>query len=527
MTKTALIYPHQLFADHPALHGVGQAVLVEEPLFFTQYAFHRQKIAYHRATMKLYAERLRRHGMTVRYVEAADLEDSGQLAAMLAKWNIRHVTYVDPCDDWLEQRLDAALAKHRIEATVLEDPAFLTPRSVLDDFTRDKRKLFFTEFYIAQRKRLGLLLDDAGKPLGGQWSFDPENRKKLPKGVVVPPSMLDTAGTSAATTSAATTSAAGTSATATSAAATDAAREALDYVRRSFPNAVGDGQSLPYPLDHAAAEKWLRDFIAVRLPAFGDYEDAISQRHTQLFHSVLTPMLNIGLLTPRQIYEAACDRAADSMAAFQRDVADADVPLNSLEGFVRQVIGWREFVRLVYRWRGRRQRTRNFWGLSRSMPAAFYDGTTGIEPVDHVIRQVLRTGYCHHIERLMILGNFLLLCDIAPDAVYQWFMELFIDAYDWVMVPNVYGMSQFADGGLMTTKPYISGSAYVLKMSDFAKGPWCPIWDALYWRFIDRQSDFFRSNPRMAVMVKMKEKLGAKMAAHHTVADRFLSRLDR
>jgi deoxyribodipyrimidine photolyase-related protein len=523
MTTAALIYPHQLFADHPALANVGTAVLVEDPLFFTQYAFHRQKLAYHRATMKLYAERLRRRSVTVRYVDAAQLIDSGSLARLLADWNIRSAIFVDPCDDWLEQRLTAALAQQNIAATMLEDPAFLTPRRVLDDFTRDKRKLFFTEFYIAQRKRLGLLLDDDGKPLGGQWSFDPENRKKLPKGVAVPPSVLDTSlelagaathGPAASVGSRAKGRAARES-SATEGTSSETVREALDYVRRAFPRAIGNGESLPYPLDHAAAASWLRDFIAVRLPSFGDYEDAISQRHAQLFHSVLTPMLNIGLITPRQVFEAACERAAER----------GDVPLNSLEGFVRQVIGWREYVRLVYRWRGRRQRTRNFWGLERAMPAAFYDGTTGIEPVDHVIRQVLRTGYCHHIERLMILGNLLLLCDVSPDAVYQWFMELFIDAYDWVMVPNVYGMSQFADGGLMTTKPYISGSAYVLKMSDFTKGPWCPVWDALYWRFIDRQSDFFRSNPRMAVMVKMKEKLGAKMAEHHRVADRFLSRL--
>lgn len=550
MNRAALIYPHQLFADHPALADAGEAVLIEEPLFFTQYAFHRQKLAYHRATMRVYAERLRKQGVQVRYVEAAELADTGQIAPLLARWKIRQVTFVDPCDDWLEQRLTVALAEHGIKATMLEDPAFLTPRKLLDDFTRDKRKLFFTEFYIAQRKRLGLLLDPSGKPLGGQWSFDPENRKKLPKGVAVPPSILDAKLGSALPGSALSSSAklggasvarsnvprgatapralargtaAAAEASTNSAVPADAAREALDYVRHSFPKTLGHGDSLPYPLDHAAAERWLHEFLAVRLPAFGDYEDAISQRHTQLFHSVLTPMLNIGLLTPRQVYEAACDRAADSLAAYEAGDGGGDVPLNSLEGFVRQVIGWREYVRLVYRWRGRRQRTRNFWGLDRPMPAAFYDGSTGIEPVDHVIRQVLRTGYCHHIERLMILGNFLLLCDVAPDAVYQWFMELFIDAYDWVMVPNVYGMSQFADGGMMTTKPYISGSAYVLKMSDFAKGPWCPVWDALYWRFIDRHSDFFRSNPRMAVMVKMKEKLGAKMVEHHRVADRFLA----
>ena len=179
----------------------------------------------------------------------------------------------------------------------------------------------------------------------------------------------------------------------------------------------------------------------------------------------------------------------------------------------------------MYLTHGREQRTRNYWGHTRPIPPGFYNGTTGIAPVDHAIQAVLDTGYCHHIERLMILGNFMLLCDIAPDDVYRWFMELFIDAYDWVMVPNVYGMSQHADGGRMTTKPYISGSSYVLKMSDFKKGPWCAIWDALYWRFVDRHADFFAANPRMAMMVKMKDKLGDKMDEHHKVADAFLARL--
>jgi len=201
--------------------------------------------------------------------------------------------------------------------------------------------------------------------------------------------------------------------------------------------------------------------------------------------------------------------------------------VNALEGFIRQVIGWREFIRLVYRRMGRAQRTSNFWGFTHPMPRALYDGTTGIEPVDHVVRQVLRTGYCHHIERLMVLGNFMLLCRIHPDAVYQWFMELFIDAYDWVMVPNIYGMSQYADGGSMTTKPYLSGSAYILRMGNFEKGPWCAVWDALYWSFIDRHADVFARNPRMSVMVKMKDKLGAKMDVHRRTADQFLAKLHK
>jgi len=486
MNRAAIIYPHQLFADHPALVGASQAVLVEEPLLFHQYSFHRQKLIFHRATMMQFAAALRKRRIKVHYIEAGELADTAAIACRLKQLQIRTVQYVDPCDDWLSTRLAAALEQQGIVASVVDDPHFLTPQSMIRDFTVGKEHLHFTRFYIAQRKRLGLLLEKNGKPVGGQWSFDPDNRKKLPKGIPIP--MLSRPQEN------------------------ESVRAARRYVRASFSKAVGADTDFGYPTDHAGAAVWLDAFVHQRLALFGDYEDSISAAHDVLFHSVLTPMLNVGLLSPRQVIEAALAHTED-------------VPLNSLEGFVRQVIGWREFIRLVYLTHGRKQRTRNFWGLTRGIPTAFYDATTGIEPVDSVIRRVLRTGYCHHIERLMILGNFLLLCDIAPDAIYQWFMELFIDAYDWVMVPNVYGMSQYADGGLMTTKPYISGSSYVLKMSDFKKGPWCAVWDALYWRFIDRHADFFAANPRMSVMVKMKAKLGQRLKEHLRVADAFLLQL--
>jgi deoxyribodipyrimidine photolyase-related protein len=288
-------------------------------------------------------------------------------------------------------------------------------------------------------------------------------------------------------------------------------RAARRYVRRTFPDAPGDDEPFDYPTGPDQARAGLADFVAHRLTRFGDYEDAISTRHAVLYHSVLTPALNTGLLSPREVLDAVLARPR--------------VPLNSREGFVRQIIGWREFVRLAYLAHGRRQRTRNAWQQTRPLPPGFYDGTTGVRPVDDVIRRVLRTGYCHHIERLMILGNFLLLCDTDPDAVYRWFMELFVDAYDWVMVPNVYGMSQHADGGLMTTKPYVSGSAYVRKMSDYPTGPWCRVWDALYWRFIDRHAREFRQNPRMALMVRQRDRLGDRLREHRRTADAFLDRL--
>ena len=203
-----------------------------------------------------------------------------------------------------------------------------------------------------------------------------------------------------------------------------------------------------------------------------------------------------------------------------------NIPLNSLEGFIRQVVGWREFIRGVYMAKGREERTRNFWGFHKKIPASFYDGTTGIFPVDETIKKVLKTGYCHHIERLMVLGNFMLLCEFDPNEVYQWFMELFIDSYDWVMVPNVYGMSQFADGGMMSTKPYISGSNYLMKMGDYPKGNWQEIWDALFWRFLDVHRDFFLKNPRLGMLVKTFDKWNVTQQNHiQKIANDFLNEL--
>jgi deoxyribodipyrimidine photolyase-related protein len=190
-------------------------------------------------------------------------------------------------------------------------------------------------------------------------------------------------------------------------------------------------------------------------------------------------------------------------------------------------MGWREFIRAVYQLKGNRERTANYWGFTRKIPPAFWEGKTGIVPVDDCIEKLLQTGYCHHIERLMILGNFMLLCEFDPDEVYQWFMALFIDSYDWVMVPNVYGMSQFADGGLMSTKPYISGSNYLMKMSDYPKGEWQQIWDALYWRFIHTHRDFFLSNPRLGMMVKLWDKSDiTKQQQHLQKAETYLQQIN-
>jgi deoxyribodipyrimidine photolyase-related protein len=479
-----LIYPHQLFHEHPGIKPGRSIFLVEDPLFFRQYQFHRQKLMLHRASMKNYeAELGKKHN--VHYVEADELRSSSEIGQILKSRGVDHVFCVDPSDDYLRRGVIKACDEFKLKLTWLEDTDFLTSTDTIHADLGSKKKLFFTSFYIEQRKRLGCLLEDDGSPVGGKWSFDTENRKRIPKGLKLPsvPTIKQDR----------------------------FSEEARTYVSTRFPNAIGPDLSLLYPHTRKSALKWLEQFVSERLALFGDYEDAILADQSVLFHSCLTPMLNIGLISPNDIIQAALQQP--------------DVPANSLEGFIRQVIGWREFIRGIYLTKGQQQRTTNFWGHQRSIPQSFYDGTTGIEPVDTVIRRLLKTGYCHHIERLMILGNFMLLCEFHPDDVYRWFMEFFIDSYDWVMVPNIYGMSQHADGGVMTTKPYISGSSYVLKMSDFKKGDWCPIWDALYWNFVAKQRPFFEKNPRMRVMTSQLDKMGSKLQEHQTRALQFFDTL--
>jgi deoxyribodipyrimidine photolyase-related protein len=373
-----------------------------------------------------------------------------------------------------------------MEISFVANPGILTPLPETSAFLYSKKQYFQTDFYVWQRKRMGLLLEGNGKPLGGKWTYDSDNRQRYPKGMQPPRVQWPNPNMHVA--------------------------EAQQYVETHFANNPGrlnpvisiGLENCFYPVTHAEARQWLNDFLQHRFAEFGPYEDAMVASERFLHHSVLTPMLNIGLLTPAEVLDAALVYASEN-----------DIPLQSLEGFVRQIIGWREFIRLVYLREGPKQRTNNYWGFTRKIPAAFYTGHTGIEPIDIVIRKTLESGYCHHIERLMVLGNFMLLCEFDPDEVYRWFMELFIDAYDWVMVPNVYGMTQFADGGLMTTKPYISGSAYLLKMGDWQKGPWQQTWDGLFWHFMDKQRAFFSKNPRLGMLLNTFDKMDAAKRNNH------------
>jgi len=491
MTAVTLIFPHQLFADHPCIKKGRGVYLIEECLFFKQYHFHKQKLVLHRASMKKFAHFLSQRNITVDYIDSQnDLSDVRTLINHLAQLNITEIQFVDVADNWLKTRIESSCKKHHIEIAEAVSPNFLNTLEGVKSFFDNKKTYFQTAFYIEQRKQRAILLDAGGQPVGGQWTFDADNRLKYPKNdkpPVITVAKEDSYG-----------------------------QEANDYVAKYFPNNYGSAENFIYPTDHAGASSWLDEFLETRFEKFGIYEDAIVANEHYLHHSVLTPMLNIGLLSPQQIIDRALQVALKK-----------NIPLNSLEGFIRQIIGWREFIRIVYEREGNKQRTKNYWGFDRKIPESFWQGTTGILPVDNVIKKVLQTGYSHHIERLMVIGNFMLLCEFHPDEVYRWFMEMYVDAYDWVMVPNVYGMTQFADGGMMTTKPYISGSNYLLKMSDYQKGGWTEIWDGLFWRFMHVNRDLFLKNPRLSMLVKTFDKMPEKKRKKHiSVAENHLNQLD-
>ncbi|MBL3654680.1 cryptochrome/photolyase family protein [Fulvivirga sediminis] len=485
--EASIVFPHQLYYPNPAIKSDRKVYLIEDHLYFTQLKFHKKKIWLHRASMKYYESYLNQKEYTTKYIDAHSHTSLNHFFEKILDKRVNVIHYVKTTDFLLEKRLRISARKYSIDLIAYDSPGFLSTPVDLKEMLPD-RKYFMASFYKKQRIKHDILINN-GEPQGGKWSYDEENRKKLPKDISIPEPYQPQEN--------------------------HYAQEAKEYVKKHFDQNYGSLEGVSYAITHYQAEQSLIDFLDNRMQLFGDYEDAISKNDHFLFHSVLTPALNIGLITPKKAIETLFKKHEEH-----------NYPLNCLEGFVRQIIGWREFMRGIYAFEGVFERTNNHFNHNRRIPQSFWGATTGIEPIDNTINKVLQTGYCHHIERLMILGNFMLLCEFDPDDIYSWFMSLFIDAYDWVMVPNVYGMTQYADGGLITTKPYISSSNYVLKMSNYKKGKWCEIWDGLYWRFLNTHQNEFRKNHRMSFVVKMLEKMDKKTLHQHiNIAEEFLNNL--
>lgn len=484
-----LVYPHQLFTQQLDVPAETRHVLVEDDLYFRQYRFHSHKLVLHRASMAGFAQRLRDAGFDPLVIETSpDNTSALQLTAAVRELTPARITVYDVVDDWLARDCTAALRAAGYELTaddVLETPNFLTSRAQFTGwFETNKAQMQY--FYQWQRARLDVMVEH-GRPVGGKWSYDADNRKKLPRGEPVPAVQWP--------------------------ARSPAVTQAIEWVRREFPHAPGDPETFGWPTTHVEADAAYEQFLTERFEKFGPYEDAIAAAHPVLFHSALSPSLNVGLLDPHDVVARALD-AADQQA----------VPLSSLEGFIRQVIGWREYMRATYHLYGRRMRSANQLGHTRSLDDGWWTGQTGLGAVDHVVGEVLERGWAHHIERLMVLGNAMCLLRVDPQEIYEWNMAMFVDAYDWVMVPNVYAMSQYAAGSAITTKPYVSGSNYLRKMSDLPRGDWEADWDGLYWTFVRDHREVFEANFRSRMMAAMWDSMDAdKQVAHVHRAGRYLT----
>ncbi len=475
-----LVLGDQLFSPDRfkgAAPAIGSVFMAEDHGLCTHYRYHQQKLVLFLSAMRHQAAEFRAAGFDVHYRELPRTGPDPAYLAKLEQWlgskKISELHSFEVSDRFFELELGKRLEALGVAWTRHPTPGFLTPRSEFEAYLRSTKKPFMKTFYERQRRRLEILMDPDGDPEGGQFSFDEDNRESLPDDVKIPKRHF--------------------------ADPDPVTLEVIRLVASRFSDHPGKASEFALPTTRAGAREWLAEFIAHRLREFGPYEDALSSRDPFLFHSLLTPFLNTGLLEPGEVVTAV-------LAAWKK----RKLPLNSIEGFIRQVIGWREFIFGIDRNFGQKQWETNHWDHHRLLTDHWYDGTTGLPPLDEVIRKLNRHAYSHHIERLMITGNLMLTCEIHPHEAYRWFMELHIDSADWVMGPNVFGMGIVSDGGVFATKPYLCGSNYWLKMGDYAKGEWCDVADGLYWGFIARHQKAFIKNPRMATIARSLDRMGSE-----------------
>lgn len=481
------------------LHHLQAYALPPAPVFMaeswdlcTTVRHHKQKILLVLASMRHHRDTLKNAGYDVHYQELQGPADQTtfveKLHTIVTRTKAQTIRLFRVADAFFAKDLALYCTQMGLALELWETPGFLTTPEIFGTYLKKSRQPKMQSFYPEQRRRLAILLESDGSPVGGKWSFDTENRKKLPKDVC-PPDLPPLPHT-------------------------EHVQALMPQIETWFADHPGTLKGFAWPVTHHAAVSCLDSFLTKRFSEFGPFEDAISVNSDFVFHSALSPAINLGLLTPQTLVERTLAYAQEEC-----------LPIQSVEGFLRQVIGWREFIYGISHHLGAKERTSNFFGHTRRLTHAWYAGTTGLLPLDLCIQKAQRLGYVHHIERLMILSNIMLLAEIHPDDAYQWFMEHFVDSAEWVMIPNVYGMGLFADGGIFATKPYIGGSNYILKMSDIPKGPWCDVLDGLYWRFIEKHSAIFSRNPRMSMMVHMLQKIPAeRYTAIKAKAEEFIER---
>ena len=503
VTRLILVLGDQLTPDVAALRQADKArdlVVMAEVMAEASYARHHpQKIALVFAAMRKFAAHLAAEGWTVAYTRLDDPENSqsitGELLRRAAEQGATEVLATAP-GEW---RLALALNDLPLPVTLLPDDRFLCSLADFAAWAKDRKQMRMEFFYREMRRKTGLLMDGE-KPAGGQWNFDHDNRKPATRDLfrTRPPRFEPDAVTA----------------------------EVLGLVEARFGANFGALHPFAWATDRAGALQALDHFITQSLAGFGDTQDAMLAEDPVLAHSLLSPYLNLGLLSPREV----CDRAE---AAFRAGL----VPINSAEGFIRQILGWREFMRGIYFLEGPDYTRRNVLAHSRALPALYWGGATRMACLSHAVGQTRDMAYAHHIQRLMVTGNFALLAGVDPFQVHEWYLAVYIDAYEWVEAPNTIGMSQFADGGVVGSKPYVSSGAYINRMSDYCggcaysvgqkSGPGACPFNLLYWHFLLRHRARFAQNPRMAQMYRTWDRMDE---THRTTvlaeAEVFLARLD-
>ena len=469
---------------------------------------HRARIALFLSAMRHHEQALRARGLPLDYLSLEDEAPAepalvDRLRTAIERWRPESLRYMCPGDWRLGQAIAALCRSLDLPAECIDDPHFLCTPARFRAWARGQKTLRMEFFYRRMRVEHGVLMRGDGTPEGGRWNFDLENRKgfpssgpgQVPARVGFEPDAIT--------------------------------RQVLALVARRFPDHPGDLDGFAWPVTRAEALVALERFIAERLPDFGRWQDAMWSDMPFGWHSLLSTSLNLKLLDPREVIDAA-------VQAWRR----GDAPIESVEGFVRQVLGWREFIRGVYELEMPGLASANHFGHERPLPAWFWTGNTQMACLRACIGQTLRHAYAHHIQRLMVIGNFATVAELAPGEVADWFLAVYADAVEWVELPNVAGMALHAAGGRFTSKPYVAGGAYIERMSNYCSGcryrpkeragpRACPF-TVLYWRFVDRHAETLSANPRTALMARGVERFGDDgRAAIRELGDRMLAELER
>lgn len=506
MAVLRVVLGDQLTREVAALDGLDPArdvVLMVEVADETSYVpHHKQKIVFILSAMRHFAEELKAGGIAVDYVRLDDPQNTGsftgELKRALARHAVERIVVTEPGEWRVRAMMETWGAETGLPVEIRADDRFIASRGRFARWAEGRKGFRMEFFYREMRRETGLLMEE-GEPVDGQWNFDADNRKPLPKGARLPSRLRF---------------------------APDAITgEVMALVAARFSGHFGDLEPFGWAVTRADALKALDHFIAEALPFFGDVQDAMKRGEPFLYHGLVSPYLNAGLLTPREVCLAA-------ESAYRRGAA----PLNAVEGFIRQILGWREYVRGIYWHQMPAYAETNALGATRPLPWFYWSGETDLACIAEVVGDTRRHAYAHHIQRLMVTGNFALLAGIRPAEIEAWYLAVYVDAFDWVELPNVHGMVMFADGGLLASKPYAASGAYIDRMSDYCSGcaydpkvkvgeGACPF-NLLYWHFIDANADKLKGNPRMAMPYKTWEKMEpGRKAQILTEAEAFLAAL--